>query len=66
METERNEMETARAQELISEHFDFTLSQLNTQHTKGMKGGESDNLESKLSYLAIKSATNTFCSVMML
>ena len=41
----RNEIETARARQLISEHFDFALSQLNSQC---MKGGESDNFEPKL------------------
>ena len=43
METkmERNEIETALARQLISEHFDFAFSQLNIQYTKN---GESDNL----------------------
>ena len=44
-EMERNEIETARARQLISEHFDFALSQLNSQCTKS---GESDNLEPEL------------------
>ena len=41
----RNEIETAHAQQLISEHFDFALRQLNSQC---MKSGESDNLELEL------------------
>ena len=47
METEMewNEMESARVQQLFSEHFDFALSQLNSQCTKS---GESDK---ELSYL---------------
>ena len=36
-------------QQLISEQFDFTLSQINSQCTKS---GESDNLKPELSYLA--------------
>ena len=44
-EMEWNEIETARAQQLISEHFDFALSQLNSQC---MKSSESGNLEPKL------------------
>ena len=43
--TKRNEIETARAQQLISEHFDFALSQLNSQC---MKSSQSDNLELEL------------------
>ena len=46
-EMERNETESACARQLISEHFDFTLSQLNRQ---GRKSSESDNLEPELSY----------------
>ena len=44
METkmERNEIETVLARALISEHFDFASSQLNSQCTKS---DESDNLE---------------------
>ena len=44
METEmkQNEIETALARQLISEHFDFASSQLNGQCTKS---DESDNLE---------------------
>ena len=42
---ERNEIETVHVRQLISEHFDFTLSQLNSQCTKS---GESDNLEPEL------------------
>ena len=45
----RNEIESACVRQLISEHFDFVLSQLNNQCTKS---GESDNLEPGLSYLA--------------
>ena len=47
METEMewNEMESARARQLFSEHFDFALSQLNSQCTKS---GESHK---ELSYL---------------
>ena len=41
----QNEIETAHAQQLISEHFDFALGQLNSQCTKS---GESDNLEPEL------------------
>ena len=43
-------------QQLISEHFDFALSQLNSQCTKS---GESDNLESDLTYLAKECAYRT-------
>ena len=42
MEMKGNEIETALARQLISEHFDFILSQFNGQC---MKSGESDNLE---------------------
>ena len=44
-EMEQNETETAHAWQLISEHFDFALSQLNSQC---MKSGESDSLEQEL------------------
>ena len=45
----RNEIETAHVQQLISEHFDFALGQLNSQCTKS---GESDNLELELTLIA--------------
>ena len=46
---ERNEIETVRARQLISEHFDFALSQLNSHCTKsGEADGEADNLEPEL------------------
>ena len=38
----QNEIETTSAQQLISEHFDFALSQLNSQF---MKSGESDDFK---------------------
>ena len=38
-------IKTTCAQQLISEHFDFALSQLNRQC---MKSGESDDLELEL------------------
>ena len=41
-EMERNETETVHVWQLVSEHFDFALSQLKSQC---MKSGESDNLE---------------------
>ena len=41
-EMERNEIETALLWQLISEHFDFASSQLNSQCTKS---DESDNFE---------------------
>ena len=41
----QNETQTALARQLSSEHFDFTLSQLNSQCTKS---GESDNLDPEL------------------
>ena len=41
-EMKRNEIETEIAQQLISEHFDCTSSQLKGQCTKS---DESDNLE---------------------
>ena len=44
-EMEQNEIETGHARQLISEHFDFALSQLNSQCTKS---SESDSLELKL------------------
>ena len=44
-EMERNEIETVRVWQLISEHFDFALSQLNSQCTKS---DESDKLEPEL------------------
>ena len=44
MEMKWNEIEIALARQLISEHFDFTSSQLNGQCTKS---DESDNLEAK-------------------
>ena len=46
---EWNKIEIARARQLISGHFDFALSQFNSQCTKS---SESDNLEPELSYLA--------------
>ena len=52
----RNEIETARVRQLISEHFDFALSQLQTQCTKS---GEFDNLESDLTHLAKECAYRT-------
>ena len=55
-ETKRNEKETARMRQLISEHFDFALSQLQTQCTKS---GEFDNLESDLTHLAKECACHT-------
>ena len=55
-EMERNEIETARVRQLISEHFDFALSQLQTQCTKS---GEFDNLESDLTHLAKECAYRT-------
>ena len=42
---ERNEIETAHERQLTSEHFDFALSQLNSQCTKS---SESDNLDPEL------------------
>ena len=42
---EKNQIEAARVRQLISEHFDFALSQLNSQCTKS---GESYNLEPEL------------------
>ena len=60
MEMERNEpkrnIETVRVWQLISEHFDFALSQLKSQCTKS---GEFDNLESDLTYLAKECARHT-------
>ena len=41
----QNKIETARVRQLIFEHFDFALSQLNSQC---MKSGESDSLEQEL------------------
>ena len=47
MEMEWNVIEIARVRQLISEHFDFALSQLNSQCTKS---DESDNLKPELTY----------------
>ena len=41
-EMERNGIETVLSRQLISEHFDFALSQLNSQCTKS---DESDNFK---------------------
>ena len=48
-EMERNEIETMCVRQLISEHFNFALTQLNSQCTKS---GESDNLELELTLIA--------------
>ena len=55
-EIERNEIDPARVRQLISEHFEFASSQLQTQCTKS---GEFDNLESDLTHLAKECACRT-------